>query len=249
MNGVDVVVIAVVGVSAIIAFLRGFVREMLTVGSWIGAAFVTVYGLNPLLPHMEGWIANKTVALGATVAVLFIGSLIVFSVISHQLAKFVQGSALSAVDRSLGVAFGVLRGAILVSLAYLLFMWFKPDGTPMLQQAKTLPMMEQCAEMLKNIVPSDLGNRLPTEFAPAPVRPVPTDAKAMAPSGMLSTKASSTAPAAKDGAAAAPTEAGYGKGARDDIKRTLEILDLARDAADKVAPQNGRDNAQDKERR
>jgi membrane protein required for colicin V production len=214
---------------------------MLTVGSWIGAALVTVYGLNPLLPHMEGWISNKTVALGATIAVLFLGSLIVFSVISHQLAKFVQGSALSAVDRSLGVAFGVLRGAILVSLAYLLFMWFKPDGTQMLNEAKTLPMMQQCAEMLRNVVPSDLGSRLPTEFAPQPMRPVPTDAKAMAPTGMFSSKTSATAPA-KD--AAAPAEAGYGKAARDDLKRTLEIIDLARDAADKVAPIGS-----DKERR
>jgi membrane protein required for colicin V production len=190
---------------------------------------------------MEGWISNKTVALGATIAVLFIGSLIVFSVISHQLAKFVQGSALSAVDRSLGVAFGVLRGAILVSLAYMLFLWFKPDGTPMLEQAKTLPMMQQCAEMLRNVVPSDLGNRLPAEFAPQPTRPVPTDAKAMAPSGMLTGKNGPASPA-KD--ATAPVEAGYGKAARDDLKRTLEIIDLARDAAEKVAP-----TGTDKERR
>jgi membrane protein required for colicin V production len=242
MNGVDVVVIAVVGVSAIIAFLRGFVREMLTVGSWIGAVFVALYGFAPLKPVMERWITSPTVAAGATIAALFIGSLIIFSVISHQLAKFVQGSALSAVDRSLGVAFGVLRGAILVSLAYLLFLWFKPDGTPMLNEAKTLPMMQQCAEMLRNIVPSDLGNRLPSEFAPPPARPVPTDAKAMAPTGMLTPKTPTNA-AATPAAGTTPTEAGYGKGARDDLKRTLEILDLARDAADKVAP------AQEKERR
>jgi membrane protein required for colicin V production len=239
MNGIDVVVLAVVGVSAIIAFLRGFVREMLTIGSWLGAALVTLYGFAPLLPHMRGWINNEIVAAGCTIAALFLSSLIVFSVISHQLAKFVHGSALSAVDRSLGVAFGVLRGGILVSLAYMAFIWLKPEGTTMLEEAKTLPMMQRGAEMLRNVVPTDLGDRLPAELAPRPARPIPADIKAMAPTGMLEGKTIS----AKDGAAA-PTEAGYGKAARDDLKRTLEILDLARDAADKVVP-----NAPDKERR
>src|SRR5215475_8082580 len=98
MNTVDIIVIAVVAISALIAFLRGFVREVLTVGSWLGAALITLYGYGLVAPQFEQWIPKSKLAadVGASF-VLFTVSLIVFSIISHTIAKFVRGSALTAV--------------------------------------------------------------------------------------------------------------------------------------------------------
>jgi hypothetical protein len=62
MNTVDIVVIAVVAISALIAFLRGFVREVLTIGSWLGASLVTLYGFPLLQPKFEQWISSKLAA-------------------------------------------------------------------------------------------------------------------------------------------------------------------------------------------
>jgi membrane protein required for colicin V production len=168
MNTLDAIVIAVIAISAIIAFLRGFVREMLTVGSWIGASLVTLYGFPLLQPKFEHWITSKLAADIAGAIALFLGSLIIFSLISHVIAKFVRGSALTAVDRSLGLLFGLARGAVLVSLAYMLIMWLDPN---IVRGARTGPMMARGAQILRSWAPAELANGLPTDLQ----LPPPTD--------------------------------------------------------------------------
>ena len=161
MNTIDIIVIAVVGLSTLIAFLRGFVREVLTIGSWLGAALVTLYGFPLLQGKFEHWISSKMAADIACGIVLFLVSLIIFMTISHMLAGFVRGSALTAVDRSLGLLFGLVRGAILVSLAYMLVLWADPN---MLQGARTQPMMQRGAEILKDMAPAELAKDLPADL-------------------------------------------------------------------------------------
>jgi membrane protein required for colicin V production len=161
MNTVDFIVIAVIGISAIIAFLRGFVREILTIGSWLGAGLVTLYAFPVLQPKFEQWIASKLAADIAGGVALFLISLVIFSILSHMVARFVRGSALTAVDRSLGLLFGLVRGAILVSLAYMLI--FAMDPT-LLRGARTAPMMARGAEILRNMAPRELANDLPSEL-------------------------------------------------------------------------------------
>jgi membrane protein required for colicin V production len=174
MNTVDIIVIAVVALSALIAFLRGFVREVLTIGSWLGASLVTLYGFPLLQPKFEQWISSKLAADIVCGISLFIGSLIVFSIISHMLARFVRGSALTAVDRSLGLLFGLVRGAILVSLAYMLI--FALDPT-ILRGARTTPMMARGAEILRDMAPKELANDLPADLHLPPPPPPDSDPK------------------------------------------------------------------------
>jgi membrane protein required for colicin V production len=161
MNTIDIVVIAVVALSALIAFLRGFVREVLTIGSWLGASLVTLYGFPLAEGKFEQWISSKMAADIVCGVSLFLVSLIVFSIVSHIIAGFVRGSALTAVDRSLGLLFGLVRGAILVSLAYMLVLWADPN---ILQGAHTLSMMERGAEILKDMAPPELAKELPADL-------------------------------------------------------------------------------------
>jgi membrane protein required for colicin V production len=169
MNTVDIIVIAVIAISAIVAFLRGFVREVLTVGSWLGAGLVTLYGYAAVKPHFEQWISNKLAADIAGGLALFVGSLIVFSIISHMVARFVRGSALTAVDRSLGLLFGLVRGAILTSLAYMILIGLDSN---ILQGARTAPMMAKGAEILRSWAPSELADQLPANLR---LPPPPSD--------------------------------------------------------------------------
>jgi len=174
MNTVDIIVIAVVVLSALIAFLRGFVREVLTIGSWLGASLVTLYGFPLLQPKFEQWISSKLAADIACGISLFVATLIVFSIVSHMLARLVQGSALTAVDRSLGLLFGLVRGAILVSLAYMLIFALDPN---MLRGARTAPMMARGAEMLRDMAPKELANDLPADLKLPPPPPPDSDPK------------------------------------------------------------------------
>jgi membrane protein required for colicin V production len=162
MNTIDIVVISVIALSAIIAFLRGFVREMLTIGSWLGAAAVLLYGFPLLQSRFEQWIpSSKLAAHLVGGAVLFLGSLLVFSILSHMIAKFVRGSALTAVDRSLGFLFGLARGAVLVSLAYLVVAYLQPT---LLEGARTAPMMARGAEILKSLAPKDIADQMTVDL-------------------------------------------------------------------------------------
>lgn len=154
INPVDIIAIVVLLVSALMAFARGFVREVLSIAGWVAAALVTWWAFPAVAPFLREKFPTQAVADGLTLLGLFTLSLIVFSVFTHSLAGRVQESALSAIDRSLGFAFGVLRGAVLVSLAYLFALWLWPDSQPdWLQQARTRPLMAVGAETLQDLMP------------------------------------------------------------------------------------------------
>jgi membrane protein required for colicin V production len=161
INTIDIIVVSVVAASALISFLRGFVREVLTIGSWLAASLVTLYGFPLAQGQFEQWVSNKMAADIACGIALFLVSLVVFTVLSNMVAGFVRGSALTAVDRSLGLLFGLLRGSILVSMAYMLVIAIDPN---LLRGARTSPMMERGAEILRDLAPSELAKELPAEL-------------------------------------------------------------------------------------
>ncbi|MGE0717273.1 MAG: CvpA family protein [Alphaproteobacteria bacterium] len=161
VNWVDVGAIAVVVISAVFAVARGFVREILSVAAWIGAAVIALYAFPPLRPHARELLGPTLIADIALGAVLFLFSLIILSLITHAIARSVRGSALSAVDRSLGLLFGIARGALLVCLAYLGLVWAMPaeEHPRAVREARALPLVQRGADWLVSIVPPDLRRR------------------------------------------------------------------------------------------
>ena len=112
VNVTDIAIIAVVLLSGILAFARGFFREVLSIGSWVAAFFAALYLYPVAAPDVRprlGW--GDMAALAAGIAV-FVVSVIVMSLVTHYGAAALQGSGLSAVDRSLGFLFGIARHCI-----------------------------------------------------------------------------------------------------------------------------------------
>jgi len=158
MNPLDIGVIAVIGLSAVFAFARGFVREALSIVAWVGAGFITLYGEptvyamvdpmvhNPLLTQLIAWFG------------LFIASLVVLTILTGIVARAVRSTGLSPIDRTLGFVFGLLRGAFIVSLAYLLLdvSVQKNDRPAWLRDAKSEPYLQQGADMLRGFLPESL---------------------------------------------------------------------------------------------
>ena len=159
INGVDIGVGVVLLVSALIAWARGFVHEVLSVASWIGAIFGTIHGYPYLKPYIRELITMELAADFFLGVVLFIVSLAVFSFITGFIAKRVQGSALNTLDRSLGFMFGVLRGAVLVCLAYIAVEWMAPpkEQPEWLRAARVMPLVEAGADLLEALVPADIA--------------------------------------------------------------------------------------------
>ena len=158
MNPLDIGVIAVIVLSAIFAFARGFVREALSIVAWVGAAAITVYGFVPVLGIVEPLVKNPLLSQLIAGFGLFVGSLVVLTIITSFLARMVRASALSPIDRTVGFVFGLARGAFLVCLAYLLLdISVQPGERPAwIREAKSAPYLHQGADVLRQFLPESL---------------------------------------------------------------------------------------------
>ena len=119
VNVLDIGVIAVLLISALFAYARGFVHEVFAVVGWIGAIFATFYGFPHLVPYGRQLIPIGLIADLATGLIIFIFTLVFLSMMTRSISKGVQKSALNALDRSLGFLFGLARGALIVVISYI----------------------------------------------------------------------------------------------------------------------------------
>jgi len=157
MNPLDIGVIAIIVLSAIFAFARGFVREALSIVAWVGAAAITVYGFNPVLLFVSPFVNNVLLAQLIAGFGLFVVSLIVLTIATGYLARLVRASALSPIDRTLGFIFGLARGVLIVCLAYLLLDFVQPSERPAwIRDAKSAPYLHQGADLLRQFLPEQL---------------------------------------------------------------------------------------------
>jgi membrane protein required for colicin V production len=170
----DLAVIAILIISALLAFGRGFLAEVLSVTSWAGALFAVLLGLPVVRPFARDLIQPPLLADVAAGAILFIITLIILSMLTRMLAVRVRGSALNAVDRSLGFAFGLLRGALLVCLAYIPLQWAMPDANQpaWLRQAKSRPLVVDGADWITELVRRAAGGSSPIDSADDETRKV-----------------------------------------------------------------------------
>jgi len=180
MTWVDIALLVVLAVSALISFFRGFVAEILGVAAWVGAialAFLLQPGMVAfLLPFIEPrWVA-EVVAVGG----VFLITLIILKLLIAWIAGHIQRSLLGGVDRTLGVVFGLARGAFLAILAYIVAGLFVPatDHWPdAVREARALPHVADGAVWISNQIPVEYRPRLPD----LPGRRVPTQDELLRP--------------------------------------------------------------------
>jgi membrane protein required for colicin V production len=120
MTWVDLAVVGVMGISALLAFMRGLVREVLGIGAWVGAVAAAIEGLPLARSITRHWISSPVWIDPIGFLVVFLVTLIILSLIARAVSRSVHDSALGGVDRTLGLVFGLLRGAVLVILAYII---------------------------------------------------------------------------------------------------------------------------------
>jgi membrane protein required for colicin V production len=184
----DLIVLAVILLSALMAFSSGFVRSVLFVLSWVGAVLIAKELFPAAREYGRKVIAEPMIADIGTAVVLFVVILIVLSVFSDAVSKAVSGSAFRGIDRILGLGFGILVGAVLVSAGYLVYCYIVPrDQQPLaVRNAQTYAPVNQGAEFLDQFVPADFkkkgdgtgtlspaDKRLGAPPAPIPIPPSP----------------------------------------------------------------------------
>ena len=114
----DLGVIVIVLISAFLAMVRGFTREVLAIGSWVAAALAAFFFYPYVLPYITPYIPKPVFALAASAAIVFFATLIVVSIITVRLSDAILDSRIGALDRSLGFLFGAGRGFLLAVVAF-----------------------------------------------------------------------------------------------------------------------------------
>jgi membrane protein required for colicin V production len=169
MTWVDGALAGLVVISAAIAFFRGLVREVLSLGAWLGAAAAAFAARPYLLPYARSWIDTEWVADAVGAGAVFLVVLVILKILTNAIADRVQDSSLGGLDRVLGLAFGAARGAVLAVLAYILAGMFAPEtGTwpDAVKEARSLPFVAEGARQVVERVPEAYRPRLVAPPAP-----------------------------------------------------------------------------------
>ena len=155
INGLDLAVIIILLLSGILAFIRGFVHEVLSVAAWIGGGLAVVYGVPQLGYLASQFIPNDLIADIATGVFIFLIVLIALSVLTKMLSKSIQASALNNLDRSLGFIYGLMRGVVIFAAGLLITDWVVDSGErpSWVMSAKTLPVIEGTADFMRDLDP------------------------------------------------------------------------------------------------
>jgi membrane protein required for colicin V production len=155
INGLDLAVGVVLLVSALLAFIRGFVHEVLSVIAWIGALAAAIYGLPYAAPYAHKIIQLGWAADAAASAIIFLVVLFLLSMGTHAVARAIQKTALNNVDRTLGFVFGLARAVVILGVSLIIADWLTDRDRPdWMRNAKTLPLIETAAEEMKALVPA-----------------------------------------------------------------------------------------------
>jgi membrane protein required for colicin V production len=160
LTAFDVAVLLVVGLSVLVSVVRGATREVLTTASWIGAAVVAYFGFRYVRELARKTIETEWLADVAALCVSFIVPLVGFRIVDATLSdRLLSGGALGAVDRVAGLVFGLARGAVIVSAAYLgLTMVIGPEEQPAwVKEAMVLPYVQEGADLLQRFVGEDVA--------------------------------------------------------------------------------------------
>lgn len=116
----DYGIIGIILLSAFISLIRGFVREALSLMSWIAAFWVAITFNSELAAQLNNMISMPEVRTAASFGILFVATLITGGIINFVLGSLMQRAGLSGTDRMLGMLFGIGRGILLVALLLLL---------------------------------------------------------------------------------------------------------------------------------
>ena len=163
---VDAGVAVITFISGLLAYSRGFTREMFAIAGWIIAAIAAFYGapaLEPLireLPVVGKILADSCIISMITAFTIVIaGALLVLSVFTPLIAGLVLDSPLGSLDRLLGFVFGIARGLLLITVAFMIYTEFSGAGSfPQIDNAASRSVLEESSALITQNLPENLSN-------------------------------------------------------------------------------------------
>jgi len=162
VNSLDFVVVGVIVLSGLFAFARGFVKETLSIVGWLGATAAAIYATPYLRPFAQRFLPGGPAADAAAAGVAFLVTLIALSLVTSRVSRRVQRSSLSSLDRTLGLVFGLMRGALLACVGFIALTYILPAGTERprwFTESRTMPLIASATTGIARILPESFRER------------------------------------------------------------------------------------------
>lgn len=159
MVWVDIVIVGVILISTLISLFRGFVKESISLATWVLAGVLAVRYMDVMAALLESSIESVTIRMAASFAVLFIVTLIVGAIINYIVSQMVSKTGLGGTDKALGMVFGLGRGVLIIVMLLLL-----GGLTPMPEELwwKESLLIEQFSSIsvwIREFLPQDLASK------------------------------------------------------------------------------------------
>ncbi|MGA5586996.1 CvpA family protein [Pseudomonas siliginis] len=149
---VDWAIVAIIAISALISLSRGFVKEALSLLTWIIAGAVAWMFGGSLSEYLAGYIETPSARVIAGCAIMFVATLIVGAMINYLIGELVRVTGLSGTDRFLGMAFGAARGVLLVVVAVGLLSLGPVQQDGWRKESQLVPKFLLVADWSKNLI-------------------------------------------------------------------------------------------------
>jgi membrane protein required for colicin V production len=154
---IDYAIAAMLLLSCGLGLVRGFIREMLSLASWVAAIWVCTQYSQDASALLQDKITIQPVRLAVSCAILFFATLFVGSLITSLLSQIIKKSGLSGTDRLLGFGLGLVKGAVLIAALILLAGSSHLPEDKWWRQSQLLPRFQPLANWLKDHIPPNLA--------------------------------------------------------------------------------------------
>lgn len=175
MIWVDWIIVGIIGLSAAISLVRGFVREALSIVIWVIALWAAFRFTVPFAQMFLVGIELASARLAVAAIILIVSILVVGSLLSWLIGRLLQSTGLSGTDRLLGVVFGALRGLVTVVALVAVASWTPLCEDPWWRQSRLIPTMESLAIHARDFLPASLREIIGScrDSAPVPAEASP----------------------------------------------------------------------------
>ena len=157
---IDVVIIALIALSAILSLFRGFVREAVALVTWLVALWVAMAFYEDLAAILSQWISLPSAQRITAFAVLFICVLLLGAIVNFLASKLVNKTGLTGTDKLLGIVFGVARGGVIVAILVLLAGLTPLPQDPWWQDSQLLGYFQELAMWMRSYLPNEIADNI-----------------------------------------------------------------------------------------
>jgi len=157
LNNLDIILLAVVLISGLIALSRGLIKEVLSIIGWVLVTVLIIYLLPIFLPFAQKFINNGIIAGVVTSLVIFILFSVGWIYFSANVTAKIRTSKLSSLDRTLGLFFGIMRAFLLIILFNILVNWMIPADkqSEILTESKYFQVAGRFAKPVEEMIPPE----------------------------------------------------------------------------------------------